>query len=307
MSNEESIRQFPKFSVIVGDAWLRDNDRNNVEYIFQRVFWFKQLEEDLHLLNRQVPEADLISCYRDALRDRLQVQKTIYEVHGAAFVSSVATRTELHVSRGDNSGRNFDVRVNIQDTVISAESKTRKDEFPFNLPCTDGIHAGARATLDPHDARDLGIDPTPHVPGVLEIRNPESTVIRQCLLEGLGQLPYDSCNVILFGHIEGGRHNVEDALFGTEVLELGRNLQNGEVIPRWVRTPTGAFSAGDAGEPFLPLSAVLWMRLSHGFDDSLMRAYRLYLNPNASHPLPDGVRDTLVRAIEERSTVEEEN
>lgn len=214
MSIEELIRQLPKFATIVNAAWLRKNSQTMEEYISRRLSWFRQLEDDMNLLNRQVSEETLISCYRAALRDRSQVQKAIYEAHGAALLSSIAMRTELHIPRGDGSGRNFDVRVNMQNSTINAESKTRKDEFPFNLPSSGNFHAGARATVDPHDAIDLGIDPTLHAPGIHEIRNPESTVIRQCLLEGLGQLPDDGYNIVLFGQIEGNRHNIEDALFG---------------------------------------------------------------------------------------------
>ena len=96
-------------------------------------------------------------------------------------------------------------------------------------------------------------------------------------------------------------------LFWAELLELAPNLKTSETVYRWVRTPTGAFSPGNAGEPFLPLSGVIWISLSCLGCDSLRRAYKLYRNPNANNPLPDGVRTSLERIIEEWTTMEEEN
>lgn len=304
MSIKALMNLLPKFTTIVGEKWLRSNSHAMEKYISERLLWFKQLENDLSLLGKQVSERDLILCYRSALCDCSQVQKAIYEVHGVAILSSIATKTELHVPRDNSSNRNFDVRVNIQGFVINAESKTRKDEFPFNLPSSGNFYAGSRPTLDPHDSSDLGIESTKHASDIKEIRNPESTVIRQCLIEGLGQLPRDGCNIIIFGHIEGDRLNLEDALHGSVVVEVVRNLETKEYATRWVRTPTGAFNVGSAGEPFLSLSAILWTRLLPSFNNELIRAYKLYLNPNALHPLPNKVKTALEHFIKERSSPE---
>lgn len=298
MSIEDLIIQLPKYTAIIGDVWLKSNSHIMTEYISKRLAWFRQLDNDLTLLNIQVSDDKLISCYRDALRDRTQVQKTIYEVHGATLLSSIASSTDLHVPRGEDSGRNFDICVNIKGFVVNAESKTRKDEFPFNLPSSGNFYAGARATLDPHDVADLGVQPTLIAPGIHEIRNPESTVIRQCLLDGLEQLPNDGCNIIIFGHIEGDLYNLEDALFGTEVLEIVSDSAT------WVRTPTGAFCAGSAGEMFLSLSAVFRFKLSSFFDDDLKRAYNLYLNPYSLHPLHNEVTLAINKIIDIWTTKE---
>jgi hypothetical protein len=50
-------------------------------------------------------------------------------------------------------------------------------------------------------------------------------------------------------------------------------------------TPTGAFDAGEAGEPFRSISGVLWFRLYKV--GNLFRSYKLYQNPSATYPIPD--------------------
>lgn len=149
-------------------------------------------------------------------------------------------------------------------------------------------YAGVRETLDPHEAVDLGIKTDPPAEGVQYIDTPESTIIRQGLLAGLEQLPVSGFNLIIFGHIEGNRRNLEDALFGIGILQLIPDPQMKKARPVWARTPTDAFREGPVGEPFAALSGVLWVSLMpHG--DSLGRPYRLYLNRRALVPLPKDV------------------
>ncbi len=255
----------------------------------------------------------LVSCYRDSLRNRPQIQKTIFEIHGAAQLASVATKIDLHIPLVDGSGRNYDISAEIGGYPVNAEFKTRKDQFPFNLPREPDpasdipVYGGVRETMDPHDATDLGIDLSKPVDGLHHIATPESTKIRQILLDGLGQLPVTGYNFVIFGHIEGDRRNLEDALYGTEFMEQQVNRENKKVIFSWKRAPTGAFDRGSAGEPFRGVNGVLWVRLMPFAPDGdvLGRAYKLYLNP-CSTSLPNEVTESLNTVIDQWTTMKEE-
>jgi hypothetical protein len=302
MMFEHHIRRLPHVVAVIGETWLRRNRGWGESFIDPRLPWYEQLETDLVVLGTHVSLQELIACYRDPLRDQPHIQKTIFEAHGAALLAGVATRARLHVPRDEGSRKNFDVSVDILGHGINAESKTRKDEFPFNLApesdALDGItwHAGARATIDPHDMANLGMEGDRSIPDPHEITTPESTVIRQILLEGLEQLPDAGCNFVLFGDIEGSRRNLEDALYGAEVVQFRRNFETRKVTPVWVRTP-GAFGAGPEGEPFRRLSAILWVRLWRQHDQ-LGRGYWLYLNPNAHHPVANDAVSAIVGAMQ---------
>ncbi len=305
MAIEEVIRQLPMVAAVMGEEWLLQNREWAEGFIIgPRLAWYGQLDGDLVALGGHVALEKLISCYRASLRDKAQIQKTIFEVHGAALLAAAATRVELHVPRGDGSGKNFDVRAEIRGRPVNAECKTRKDEFPFNVPPDlegpRGVtyHAAVRATMDPHDAAALGMQTGQRDPGFHYINTPESTVIRQLLLEGLQQLPHSGCNLLLFGHIEGDRYCLEEALLGSEFLGARRDRETGrcDFIPD--RAPTGAFSTGPAGDPFQSLSGVLWIRLWPHVG-ILGRSYRLYENPRASLALPGQVVDAIKGLIEE--------
>jgi hypothetical protein len=182
--------------------------------------------------------------------------------------------------------KNFDVRVKIKGQVINADAKTRKDDFPFKLPPERvgqrGVkyHAGRRETIDPHDAATLGIRREPAAPGLHHILTPESTVLRQILLDALAQLPESGCNLVLLGHISGQRHSLEEALYGTEIYKFRKNFETRKVTLHEYRTPTGAFGSGQEGDLFSPLSGVLWFRL-WGYERNFGRAYHLYQNSNS--------------------------
>lgn len=299
--NIEVIRsQFPILYQILGEEWLQRNGWVE-EFINRRIPWYQLLENDLTILNNHVSFDKLKSCYRDSLRDRPQIQKTIFEIHGSALLAKTAVNVDLHVPKGNGSVKNFDISVVIKGHQLNAESKTRKDEFPFNLPSESpdltGVkyYGGSRTTVDKHDADELGINVTPAT-----IKTPESTVIRQILLDGLQQLPESGCNMIIFGQIEGNRENVMDALWGTPILEFCRGSPDSE----WKRIPTGAFDAGKAGESFRSLSCVLWISLNLDHDyinnvDIIRRDYTIFPNPNALNPIHDDVVNVIVDLIEQ--------
>ena len=296
-------KHLPNVMNVLGDTWLDKQNGWIRKFISSRIKWYEQTEADLALLRIRIDLKRLIFCYRTLLRDRPNIQKGMYEIHGAALLSAIADQVDLHVPRGDGSHRNFDVRVEIAGCAVNADSKTRKDEFPFNLPKKTGsskvaTHTGVRATIDPHDATDLGLG-VKQPEDLHYIDTPESTVIRQLLVDGLAQLPQSGCNLIIFGHIEGQRLSLEDALFGAEFLGIRKNLETRKVITEWVRSPTGAFGRGPEGDPFRTLSGVLWVRLFKSFDSDLFRAYKFYVNPHAVVCVPDNVKTAIEKIAKE--------
>lgn len=308
ISLEDLAARSPNLTAILGLAWMQGKGDWCEEFIPRRLAWFDQLERDLAILESHVGSAKLLNCYRAPLRTPKEIQKAIYEVHAAALLATAATKVDVHVPRGDGSGKNFDVQAEIQGRIVSADSKTRKDEFPFNLPADKpddelGVpsYGGVRETVDRHDAVDFGIELQPRGNGLHRIETPESTVIRQLLIGAQSQLPQDGLSLVVLGHIEGDRHNVEDALFGAKVFQIHRNLTTREATCSWSRVPNGAFCDGPAGEPFRSLGAVLWVRLWPD-DNTLGRAYKLYANPCASTPYPDVVLEAIGAAIKQWQT-----
>ncbi len=290
------IAALATYTSVVGEDWLRANKEWVERFLADRMPWYAQVEEDLGILRQHVDLDRLVTCYRSVLREQRSQQEAFYEIHGAGFLAKLARTVDLHVPRDQSSGRNFDVRAHIGEHVVNAEAKTRRDEFPFNMPVrevVDGIPiaGGKRATLDPHDAVELGIrDSRPREPN--EIATPESTVIRQRFLGALGQLPPEGLNIVLFGHLMGDRRDLEEALGGTEIVEVRKHPATRRPEMEWVRLPTGAF-----GDPaFRALSGVLWYRLSR-IGDVLGRAYSLCLNGDAQVMFPDGLAALFTEAM----------
>jgi hypothetical protein len=225
MKVDEIIHAFPTVAFVIGKKWLRQKRAWIEDYVPPRLLWYEQLEKDLTLISQKIDCQNLIPPYRNGLRDPNSAQKTMLEVHGAALLAAAATSIQLHVPRGDCSGRNFDILASIGDYAVNAECKTRKDDFPFNLPRQDGGptgikgYFGKRATVDPHDAETLGLPPTRRdLNSDVDFKEtPESTTIRQIIFDAQSQLPESGINLILFGHIEGDREQLERALFGSEV------------------------------------------------------------------------------------------
>lgn len=306
MKIEEIISRMPKLVAVIGEEWLH-RERNWVgSFVIPRILWFKQIEKDLDILNRHLNTNKLVSCYRDSLRNKPQIARTIFEIHGAALLATIATRLDLHVPKGGGTERAFDIWAEIHGFSINAECKTRKDEFPFNLPLQSDniseipIYGGSRGTMDPHDASELGIEMKKPINASGHIVTPESTVIRQLLLEALEQLPSIGHNLIMFGHIEGDRYDLENALYGTEVIQQQINQVTKEITFSLRRAPTGAFDRGAAGELFKSLNGLIWVRLWPD-GDALGRAYKFYQNPN-SMPLPNEINESLNTVINRWAT-----
>jgi len=308
----EIITRITNLAAVIGEEWLLRKRAWAEPFISERLFWYEELDRNIRILTVHLNIEKLVSCYRDSLRNQPQIQKTIFEIHGAALLASVATQFDLHVPRGDGSGRNFDVWALIAGHPVNAESKTRKDEFPFNLPPESDttsdipVYGGFRETMDPHDAMDLGIKLRKPIDGFHCIATPESTRIRQILLDGLGQLPANGYNFVLFGHIEGDRRNLEDALYGTEFMEQQVTRENKKVTFSWKRAPTGAFDKSPAGELFKGLNGVIWVRLMPFAPDGnvLGRAYKLYLN-TCPPSLPNEITESLNVVLDQWTTINE--
>jgi hypothetical protein len=298
MTVDEIISVFPAVTSVVGETWLRRKQSWAEEYISDRLKWYEQLETDLGKIEPQVGRQSLTKCYRSLLRDKKSTWTTLYEIHGISLLAEISSKLELHVARGDSSSKNFDARANIKETPVNVECKTRKDEFPFNLPATlEGperipVHSGSRATLDPHDAAHFGLAFDYPEDDRLFRPIPASIEVRQTLLEGLAQLPASGCNLILLGEL-GFRADIEKALFGAEIFHFKAHIAARTVDAVRTRVPTGAFCSGLAGEPFRQLSAVLCFQLFSLHDPE----YKLYLNPNATSQLPDVVVTSLRNVI----------
>jgi hypothetical protein len=159
---DEIILAFPLMTSVVGEKWLRQNPWLE-EFISLRLEWYEQLERNLRSLDSRVGLQSLRKCYRSMLRDKKSIWTTLYEINGISLVGEASTNVEIHVPRSVSSGTNFDAKACINGTELNIECKTRKDDFPFNMPTVlEGperipIHSGSRSTLDPHDAAELGL------------------------------------------------------------------------------------------------------------------------------------------------------
>ncbi len=208
MTIEEIIDRLPKLSAVMNETWLRrkcdwgenDNWDKKEEFIKRNLPWFEQIERDLTILEKYVGIKKLKSCYSKKLHNQSDTQKFIFEIHGAALLAKTGRCLDLHVPRGDESGKDFDVKAEIRGYTINAESKTRKDESLFNLPPK------------------LVFESKSQIAGFGDILDiPESKGIKGIqdrLCKGLSQLPDQGYNVIIFGSIEGEHDVLEDALFG---------------------------------------------------------------------------------------------
>jgi hypothetical protein len=290
MTLDEIISRFPSFVSVVGEKWGRQNKWCQ-DYISSGLDHFKRLESDLKKIEGLVEQQSLRKTFVKHLRDQKSFTTTLYEIHGISLVSQIASSLELKVPLGGSSGNNFDARACVLGISVNIECKSRDDKFPFNFaPVPTGpenipVYSGSRATLDPHDAEQLGLAPEPERRNGSHIPIPESTEVRRILLKGLSQLPETGINLIVFGHLRGSRDDLERALYGPPVVDFATSLEISAVKSSVVQLPHGAYDAGANGEPFRGLSGVLWFKLLSGPGPE----YKLYPNPNATSPLPQNV------------------
>lgn len=303
-SDQSLVERFPLITHLLGRNWLGNHpDWPSSGKPFQWWSpWLGQLEEDLAILSQKFTFNEVNRQYKTLLRDHSKLMQSVYEIHGAALLCPVSSDLMVHVARHPDSNTNFDYKAKVHGVIVNVETKTRDDNFliPRNrIINDDGEYAGyfvERETIDPHDAPALNARAGQKAPGSQYQATPESTVLRQVLLEALSQLPEDGVNIVFLAHLQGERKDLERALFGTEFCRLTRDHSNKTYTPEWRLSPTGAFRPDEKGEPFRRLSAVLWFRLS-SLGGPVARAYNLYPNPYASSLMPASVQDALQRSI----------
>lgn len=296
----------PILTEVWGARWLQRNREWLDPLIQSHLPWFSQLESDLQGLETYVGLSEIVRCYRSALRNRPQIQEAIYEVHGCHLMACVAGNIRLHVPLDNEQRGNFDFQVNVLGECLSGDVKTRKDDFPFNLPPTQvengmKIFSGSRGGLDPHDADRLGISMKPKTGDTTHVDIPESTVIKQLLEEALGQLPLSGKTLVIIGQIMGDEYDLEDALGGTLTTGIRKDTQTGEIIMEDFRRPTGIFCGLPEYEQFNRLGGVLWTKLSSPIGQ-FERDYRLYPNSFAQEPIPEAISDSIVEKFREWRT-----
>lgn len=258
MTRTEFESRFPNMAMIGSPSWWNQNHDWFEPVVEERLAWYQRIDQHLGTLRGIVGDHAVIECYRAALCDRNQLWQTLYELEAAVLLGGIGTNLKLHVPRGDGSDKNFDIQVRLQGVTINADSKTRRDNFPFNYPQdAGGIHSGVRATLDPHDASALNLPFSLDPAEANSQPTPESTTIRQRLLEGLAQLPQQGFNIIVLGLIYGHVIDLEEALYGTEMLGSNRNIANPNAPIERFRVRNGAFCDGEPSEPFCSLGAVI--------------------------------------------------
>lgn len=175
------------------------------------------------MLLQHVEKNRIIGCYQTSLRHRnlSQLVDTIYEIHGVSLLARMATQLQLHVLRGEGTNHNFDVQAVIAGSQINADVKTCIDRFPLN--CVGG---GWRPTADRHEIKADKLEPDIDRPDIERpISNtPYNKNIRDKLLDTLNeQLPVKGINLVLLGHVQGDRQELEYALEGAPVLNIYRS------------------------------------------------------------------------------------
>jgi len=299
---EEAVSRLPTLVQVIDAGWLLRNGPWYEAETMPPVEYYDQADEDLARLSRRVPLQTLVGAYRHMLRDRAQLLPAIYEIHGAALLGETSTRLRLHVPRNEGTRVNFDVEAEIAGHIVNADCKTRWDDFPFNVPPKaehseerDQIsgYFGSRPTIDPHDAEAVGLPAQRRLPDARHKDIPESSVVRSSLADALTQMP-DGINLAILGQAAGSVSHLERTLYGAEIAHVHPDPS---VPTVWARTPTGIFGRGPIASAFERLSGVLWMRL-WTWGGPLGRAYRLYENPDARHPMTAEVSAALRQVMD---------
>lgn len=196
-------------------------------------------------------------------------------------------------------GRRFHVRVVIEGTVINAHSKThlcllsQRTSFGIREWRADSLAEPANGSVN--GSTDLSIS-SDQLPGwTSDHAMAESAKIRESLGACVEcRLPSSDCNLILFGHEERARSNLERALYGAEICTTRWDHNAQKVLLEWGREQTGAFRARE--KRFRALSGVLGVHVAVS-PPRLSRSYRLYLNHYAAARLPRGVIEAITKVL----------
>lgn len=253
-----------------------------------------QVERDLKLLTRYVPQAKITSAYRDLLRNPRKFIEAMYEIRVAAMLAPFADKLELtpKIGRGK-----CDLKCEVGRKGIFLEVTTTKDKFP-------PVYESENIAETPFYARvtvEVSFDPTTarDEPGIRPI--PASQELSERMHKELGQLPSGELTVLVIGTPGEGRlEDMELALLGDELIRAKRGLG------LWTeRVPNGLFCIPDNVGGTSRLSALVWMKLAPHFHDVRVRS-RLFTNPKAAHPLPPEVEELFLRVFDRSALLERE-
>lgn len=282
-------QQFPHLAALVPEKVARQRSEE-LDRIKPALFW--QLERDLGLLCRYVPEADIRRAYRNLLCAPGQLVAALYEIRSAAMLVPVVERPELAPAVGP---RKCDFKGTIAGHAVFVEVTKKEDLFPFERGRSEDVTAmrgrvTVEAEFDPTTARQ-----DPSVRGI-----PASQELRERIRGKLGQLPEGEVNLLVVGTLDGHSLDVATAVQGDERL---RTRSKG---PVWTeRVPNGLFAISDEIGGTSRLTAVIWMKLVSNFGDVRVHS-RLYINDRARPALPSEVEEVLRGIFDRRWVLERE-
>ncbi len=296
-------RRFPTLTEILG--------KQNITEVFHELIQsgkdagplFHQAESDLHYLNRRLHVQTLRHAYKHQLQDKSQFIQTVYEIYTAALLACVSDDIKLHVP--GKGRKNCDFFIKVRGCEIYGDVKTRHDQLPFNTsPKRDAsgetLYMASRATVDPHIA-----EGTPH--RALDNVIPESTELRQRIVQALEQLPDAHPNLVVLGLVD------KFAAFETtqQILEaviLG-DCRDRFFHDRFGRSQHIAEKLGNGvfDDPVYgdQITSIAWVCLKRS-RQGLIRRSGIFFNSNAKHNLPEDVTKALEQTFDREKILNRE-
>ncbi len=279
-------KRVPRLTALVGAAMVEAR----WEGLAALYLW--QIERDLELLTRHVGWPKVAKAYRASLRNPKELWGVAYELRTAAKLAPVVERLDLRprVAAGA-----CDLAVQLAGHRVFLEVTTRDDVFPWRrgdsaedppVTARETIHREFRTTT-----------PDQVVPTTRDVTASEE--LREAIGREVRQLPPGELTAVVLGTPNGKCLEVEDALFGDERL--------GGTARRMMRerVANGLFAVSDVEGGLSGVSALVWLRLRHHWQDIRTRG-RLFPNPKARLPLPPEVEAVFRRAFDPWAVLTEE-
>jgi predicted nucleotidyltransferase len=248
-----------------------------------------QIERDLDVLARKVPEDKISAAYRNLFRDHHLLRNlrglapVLYEVRAASMLASAACEITLNPPVGSGRG---DVMCLVGAHRIFVEVTTCFEKWP-PPSSIENIDWYERASVE----RSFNPMPRSDDPKYRDI--PASKVLRDRIKAKAHQLPGTGLGLIVLGAPNAEAADIEAALFG-----------DGHYF-KPERYPNGLFAVSDATGGASPISALVWLRLEPIWSGVRVQA-RLFLNPLAVHPVPSQVASVLCKTFDRREVLKEE-